>query len=134
MDGVAIIRELLVADRDMLALVPEDQIVGGVLPAETPLDALAINRVSSIDRNILTPGATRHVTERIQVTGFAADYPRLRAIIRAAKTACADFIGSAAGALNVTVHTDSAGPDFMDEQASTHMGSQDFIVGFTEAR
>jgi hypothetical protein len=32
------------------------------------------------------------------------------------------------------VHTDAAGPDFMDEQASIHMGSQDFIVGFTEAR
>lgn len=134
MDGVAIIRELLVADSNLIALVPEEQIIAGVLPAGTPLDAIAITRVSSVDRNILAPGADRHVTERIQVTGMAATYPRLRALIRTAKKACADFIGSAAGVTNVTVHTDAAGPDFMDEQASIHMGSQDFIVGFTEAR
>lgn len=134
MDGVAIIRELLVANTGMVALVPGDQIIGGVLPANTPLDAIAITDVSEVDRNILSPGATRHVTERVQVTGFAATYPQLKALLRAAKKACADFIGSAAGVDDVTVHTAEKGPYFMNEQASIHMRSQDFIVGFTEAR
>src|SRR5258705_13515570 len=103
MDGTAVIRALLVANADMLALVPEDQIIGGVLPAETPLDAIAITDISEVDRNVLSPGTTRHVTERIQVTGFAATYPQLKALLRAAKKACADFIGSAAGLVAGTV-------------------------------
>lgn len=134
MDGVAIIHELLVHDVVVKGLVPEDRIVGGVLPQETGLDAISITRISAVDRNILAPGAERHVTERVQVTVLAADYPRLKTALRAVKAACADFIGSAADLESVTVHTDAAGPDFMDEQASIHMGSQDFIVGFTEAR
>jgi hypothetical protein len=136
MDGVAIIRELLVDDAAVLALVDgdEERIVGGVLPADTQLDAIAITDVSTKDRNVLAPGASRHVTDRIEVTGFAATYPQLKALMRAVKRACADFIGSAAGLNGVTVHTDVQGPYFMNEQASLHMRSQDFIVGFTEAR
>lgn len=134
MDGCAIILQLLRGDVNVIALVPEDRIMGGVLPAGTDLDAIAINCVSSIDRNILAPGANRHVKERVEVTAKAADYPRLQAVLRAIKTACADFIGSAADLTNVTVHTAGAGPYFLDEQASIHMGSRDFIVGFTEAR
>lgn len=134
MDGVAVIRELLVGNAALLALVPDEQIVGGVLPANTPLNAIAINTVSTVDRNILAPRATRHVRERIRVTYVAADYPALKAVRRTAKRACADFIGSAAGLEAVTVQTDGAGPDFMDEQASLHMSTQDFMVAFTEVR
>jgi hypothetical protein len=134
MDGAAIIRELLVADSDMTTIVPEEQIISGVLPANTPLDAIAITDVSEVDRNVLAPGATRRVTERVQVTAFGGTYPRMKAALQAAKKACADFIGSAAGLDDVTVHTDAKGPYFMNEQASIHMRSQDFIVGYTQAR
>jgi hypothetical protein len=133
-EGVAIVRALLVADTALVELAPPPQVVAGVLPLNTPLPALAITRVSSVDRNIPAPGATRHVDERVQVTAFAANYPGLRALLDAVKAAVADFIGTAAGLDDVTVHTDSGGPDFMDEQASIHMGSVDFSVGYTESR
>ena len=133
-DGVAVIRALLVANADLVAIAPAARIVGGALPLNTTLPALAITRVSSVDRNIPSPGATRHVDERVQVTGFAASYPALRALLAAVKKAAADYIGDIAGLTAVTVHTDLAGPDFMDEQASIHMGSLDFAVGYTETR
>jgi hypothetical protein len=74
------------------------------------------------------------VVERVQATAMAATYPELKAILRAAKAAAADFVGDVAGLSGVTVHTDAAGPDFQDEQSSIHMGSQDFIVGYSELR
>lgn len=134
MDGIAVMAELLTADAGVLALVPEERIGSGVLPIGTELDAISITRVSSIDRNIVSPGAERHVTERVQVTALAATYPRQKAILRAVKAAAADFVGEIAGLENVTVHTESAGPDFMDDQASIYLGSQDFFVGFSEPR
>lgn len=133
-DGVSILLSLLLADGALTAMVPPAQIVAGVLGLDTALDAIAVTRVSAVDGNISSPGATRHVTERVQVTVLAATYPRLKAVLRAVKTAAADRIGTIAGAANVTVHTDPAGPDFMDDQASIHMGSQDFIVGYSEVR
>ena len=38
------------------------------------------------------------------------------------------------GLTDVTVHTDSAGPDFLDEETGIHMQTQDFRVSFNEAR
>ena len=38
------------------------------------------------------------------------------------------------GLFDVTVHTDSAGPDFLDEETGIHMQTQDFRVSFNEAR
>jgi hypothetical protein len=134
MDGVAIIRALLTGDDDMLALVPDDRIAAGALPLDTPLDAISIEMVSTVDRNIIAPGVNRRVMERIQVTGMASTYPRMKGLLRTAKKVAADYVGSIAGVDNVTVHTASGGPEFMDHDASIYMGSQDFLVGFTEVR
>lgn len=136
MDGVAVMRELLIGNADLLTLVDgaADRIVAGILAPGTDLDALAIERISAVDRNIMAPGANRRVTERVQVTALAKTYPGQKALLKAVKRAAADFVGSAAGLTDVTVHTDAAGPDFMDEQSSIYMGSQDFIVGYTEPR
>lgn len=134
MDGVAILRAILVADNALTTLVPKERISAGVLGLGTELDAISITRVSGVDLNMPSPGPDRHVTERVQATALAATYPKLRSILKAIKAAAADHVGAIAGAADVTVHTDVAGPDFMDDQASIHMGSQDFIVGFTEPR
>lgn len=132
MDGIAVIRNLLVGNADLIALVPADRVVAGTLPTGVALPAIAVTRVSMVDTNIVAPGATRHVDERVQVTVLAKNYPTLRNILRKTKAAAADKIGDLAGLTNVTVRTDGAGPDFMDEQASIHMGEQDFLVGYTE--
>ena len=134
MNGVIAVRSLLVADTGVTALVPVAQIVAGALPQGSGLPAISLMSVSSTDRNVPAPGPKRRVTERVQVTVLAASYPAAKAIIRAVRAAAADRMPAIDGLTDVTVHTDSAGPDFLDEETGIHMQTQDFRVSFNEAR
>lgn len=132
MDGVAAIRLLLTNDGAVTALVPASRISAGDLPQGVTLPAISIDHISGVDRNIPAPGATRHVTERVQVTSFAATYPALKTLQRAIKAACADTMPTVSGISAVVVHTDGQGPDFRDESNSIRMGTQDFRVSYTQ--
>ena len=134
MNGVIAVRSLLVADIGLTALVPLSRIAAGMLPQGTDLPAISLMSVSSIDRNVQAPGAKRRVTERVQVNVLARTYPEVKAIITAARQAAADRMPTIDGLFDVTVHTDSAGPDFLDEETGIHMQTQDFRVSFNEAR
>jgi len=133
MNGVVAVRALLAAHAPLTSLVPVAQIVAGVVPQGSALPALSLMSVSSTDRNIIKAGAVRRVTERVQVTVLAATYPAAKAILKAVRQAAADCTPTIAGITQVTVHTDSAGPDFLDAQAGIHMQTQDFRVSFNEA-
>lgn len=133
-DGVAAVRQLLVANAPLLALVPAARIQAGVLPIGTALPAISIASVSKNDRNIPSPGANRHVSERVQVTAMASTYPSQKQVLAAVKKAAADKLPTVAGLIGVTVHTEVAGPDFMDADASIYIGTQDLRVTYSEAR
>jgi hypothetical protein len=105
-----------------------------MLAQGTDLPAISLISVSSVDRNVPAPGAKRRVTERVQVTVLARTYPEVKAIIAAVRQAAADQMPNIDGLFDVTVHTDSAGPDFLDEETGIHMQTQDFRVSFNEAR
>lgn len=134
MNGVAVIRQLLVSDDDLISIVPVTRISAGVLPSGIDLPAISIMSVSTTDRNIPNPGAQRHVVERVQVTVMAADYPELKAVMAQVKRAGADRMPTVAGISAVTVHTDGMGPDFMNETASIYMQPLDFRVTYSETR
>jgi hypothetical protein len=134
MNGVIAVRTLLVTDTGMTALVPEARIAAGMLPQGTDLPAISLMSVSSVDRNISAPGPKRRVTERVQVTVLAATYRQVKAILAAVRRAAADQMPTIDGLFDLTVHTDTAGPDFLDEETGIHMQSQDLRVSFNEAR
>ena len=134
MNGVIAVRSLLVADTGVTSLVPVARIAAGMLAQGTDLPAISLMSVSSVDRNVPAPGAKRRVTERVQVTVVARTYPEVKAIIAAVRQAAADQMPTINGLTDVTVHTDSAGPDFLDEETGIHMQTQDFRVSFNEAR
>ena len=134
MNGVIAVRSLLVADTRVTALVPFARIAAGMLPQGTDLPAISLMSVSSVDRNVPAPGSKRRVTERVQVTVLARTYPEVKAILAAVRTAAADQMPAIDGLTEVIVHTDSAGPDFLDEETGIHMQTQDFRVSFNEAR
>lgn len=134
MNGVIAVRSVLVADTGVTALVPIARIAAGMLPQGTDLPAISLMSVSSVDRNVPAPGAKRRVTERVQVTVLARTYPEVKAILAAVRNAAADQMPAIDGLTEVTVHTDSAGPDFLDEETGIHMQTQDFRVSFNEAR
>lgn len=133
MNGVAAVCSLLAADAAMLALVPVKRMASGVLPTGTALPALSIMQVSSVDVNIPAPGAKRRVIDRVQVTAHASTYTELRATLAAAKAACADTFPTVAGISEVSILSDGAGPDYMDEEAKFYLGSQDFLVTYNQA-
>ena len=134
MNGVIAVRSLLVADARVTALVSVARIAAGMLPQGTDLPAISLMSVSSVDRNIPAPGPKRRVTERVQVTVLARTYPETRAILAAVRKAAADQMPVIDGLFDVTVHTDFAGPDFLDEDTGIHMQTQDLRVSFNEAR
>lgn len=134
MNGVITVRSLLVGDARLTSLVPVARIAAGMLPQGTDLPAISLMSVSSVDRNVPAPGAKRRVTERVQVTVLARTYPEVKAIIANVRQAAADQMPNIDGLFDVTVHTDSAGPDFLDEETGIHMQTQDFRVSFNEAR
>lgn len=134
MNGVIAVRSLLVADTGVTSLVPVARIAAGMLAQGTDLPAISLISVSSVDRNVPAPGPNRRVTERVQVTVLARTYPETKAILAAARKAAADRMPAIDGLTDVTVHTDSAGPDFLDEETGIHMQTQDFRVSFNEAR
>lgn len=132
--GTTIVRQLLANDGPLTALVPAARIMAGVLPQGTALPAVSITCVSKVDRNLPNPGVYRHVRERVQATVLASTFESQEAVIAAVRKAAADKFPSVSGLVNVTVHTDSAGPDFMNEEASIYIGTQDFTVTYSEAR
>ncbi|MEN9925884.1 MAG: hypothetical protein RL268_2010 [Pseudomonadota bacterium] len=134
MNGVIAVRSLLVGDTGLTALVLPERIAAGTLPQGTALPAVALMSIGSVDRNILVPGPKRRVSERVQVTVLARAYPEAKAIIAAVRAAAADRMPAIEGLSDVTVQTDSAGPDFLDEETGIHMQTQDFRVSFNEAR
>ena len=134
MNGVIAVRLLLVGDTGVTALVPTARIAAGMLPQGTDLPAISLMSVSSVDRNIPAPGPKRRVTERVQVTVLARTYPEAKTLIAAIRAAAADQMPTVDGLFDVTVHTDSAGPDFLDEETGIHMQTQDLRVSFNEAR
>jgi len=134
MNGVIVVRSLLMGEARVTALVPEARIAAGMLPHGTDLPAISLMSVSSVDRNIPTPGPKRRVTERVQLTVLAASYRQVKAILAAVRSAATDHMPTIDGLFDVTVHTDSVGPDFLDEETGIHMQSQDLRVSFNEAR
>ena len=134
MNGVIAVRSLLVGDLRVTALVTPERIAAGALPQGTVLPAIALTSIGSVDRNVSSPGPKRRVSERVQVTVLARTYPEAKTIIAAVRAAAADRMPQIDGLSDVTVHTDSAGPDFLDEETGIHMQTQDFRVSFNEAR
>jgi len=132
MDGVVVVRLLLSQSLTLTGLIPGDRIRAGVLPQGVILPAISITSVSKTDLNIPSPADRRFVTERVQVSVLAKSYPEQKAVLRAVRTAAADKLyPEVVGVSGITVHTASAGPDFMLED-SIYTGSQDFMVRYNE--
>lgn len=135
MDAVTAMRAVLVADASLISLVPAVRIQAGVMPQGTPLPAVILQSISRQDNNIPAPGITRFVWERVQVTVLAANYPQQKAVLAAVRRAAADVLYPAVpGISGVTIHTDGAGPDMSNDDASIFIGSQDFRVKYQEER
>lgn len=135
MNGIVALRAVLIADATLTALVPAERIAAGILPLNTAAPFIQLTSISVNDLNIPSPGLTRFVTERVQVSVIAANDDSLRAVFAAMKSAAADQINPVvSGISGVTIHTAGAGPDIVSEEASLYQKNLDFMVRYTETR
>ncbi len=131
MSGVDVIGALLLADRAITALVPEEQIKAGMLPEGSPPTGIVLKRISRpLHVQPLSAGAMRRFRERVQVTVQAPNYELQDRLVDLVTSACSDRIGDIGGVTAVSVLYAGTGPDFMDEDATLFMGSVDFFVSF----
>ena len=132
MSGVSVIGELLNGYAPLTGIIPVARIKAGDLPQGVELPALAVTSVSVVDTNMLSTGEKRRIRERVRVTVLAPNYRNKTAIMRLVKLACADKRGNFADMTDVSVLTDGAGPDFMSDDATIWMSTQDFSVSGNE--
>lgn len=133
MSGVNILYSILSIDAGVLALVPIARIKGGTLPEGIAIPAIAISKVSGVDRNIPNAAGTVFVTDRVQVSVLATTYTEQQNVIKAVRKACRDKSGAFGGFVGVSVVTDLEGPDDIFGQGTgIYTQSQDFKVTYTE--
>ena len=128
-EGVDIIGALLLADAELLALVPASRIKAGALPDNIQLPALLVRCTSGVERQTLKRGPVTHTVDRVSVAVRANSYREQRAVIARVKTVCAGRTGSVGGGQGVSILTAGKGPD-MRGPGDSYEQTQDFRVGY----
>jgi hypothetical protein len=132
MSGVLIVHALLEADDDLVEAVPSTRIYDEEVPQGTALPALALLTISGTNQRRLARGASRRVSERVQVTLLANDAEERLDIMPMIRSAGSERVGAIAGFSGVSVEHAGRGPDFIDAD-ERRVGSIDFMVSWNEA-
>lgn len=132
MDGVAVMRALLLAHSPIAALVG-DNVVAGTIPADTTLPAVGVKEISRFGMGtVANAGATTLVTARIQVTATSGNYPQMKAVLAATKLGAGTFTGMTAGVYVCSVLEDGVGPELTDDAPGLNEQSRDYKVTYRE--
>lgn len=129
MTGADIVGALLHAHKPLTDVVPVERIKGGRLAPGTPLPALLVRTISSVERQRLRRGGTVRTNDRVSVTVRAASWDEQIRVLDLVVAACADRTGSLVGATNYAVLTAGRGPD-MDGPGDSFEQAQDFRASF----
>lgn len=132
MDGVEVMRALLLAHAPLAALVG-DNVVAGTIPAAAALPVVGVKEVGRTEMETVgQAGTTNLVTTRIQVTAYAGGYPAMKDVLAATKLGAGTFTGMVAGIYVCSVLRDGVGPDLSDDAPGLYEQSRDFKVTYRE--
>jgi hypothetical protein len=129
---VHVTRYLLANNAGVLAVVPADRIMAGILPQGIALPALAVTHVSTLRKNFVEETTVDWCTSRVQVTGMASTYPALKALMALVRAALPRSRGTVDGVAVDAIVSDIEGPDFRDDAEGIYMQSHDFVLTFNE--
>ena len=133
MSSVKVIRALLVANSNLVAVVPSTRIIAGVLPQSTVVPALCVTEISTLELPNIDAQATKSlVSARVQVTIFSSNYATQKQVLDLVRKACNYERGNIASTEVVSVQRLHNGPDFHDLETGLFMQSIDFKVIFNE--
>jgi hypothetical protein len=131
MDGVAVVRALLLAHAPMTDLAG-DQIFAGDAPVEAA-PAVGIKEIGRVEQETVARSApTTLVTARIQVTVYAKSYPQQKAMLKAARLGAGVHTRVIAGVTVRSVLRDAVGPDLSSPEVGLFEQSRDFKVAYLE--
>jgi hypothetical protein len=132
MSAIKVIRALLLADADVVAIVGQ-RVFAGIVPQGSALPLLQLREVSRVER--LTTGLTEStvlVTARVQVTALTKTYGSQKALLQAARLGAGAHTGVIAGVPVRAITRELFGPDMSDLETEIYEQSRDFKVIFTE--
>jgi hypothetical protein len=131
MSGVAICRTLLSANTALLAVVPANKIMAGVIPLNTVLPAISVASISGVSHNnVAMDNAPKMVTERVQVTVMSKTYPQQKQLLALVKAAIPNTYAIVSGFQCYSIVDDIEGPDIQDVDLIIYFQSADFNVRF----
>ena len=134
MSGVIAIRYLLANNVALTAVVPATKIMAGVIPIATVLPAIAVNHISTVERNtVAMTSAKVMATERVQVTVQTKSYSEQKSILELVRKACANRRASINSIAVDSILPEGAGPDLRDDDLGIFLQSRDFFVKFIES-
>jgi hypothetical protein len=131
-DGSDIIGALLLADADLLAVVPAARIKAGALPENVGLPALLVTCTSAVERTPLVRGASTRTVDRISVTVRAASHAERKAVMGLVTACCAGKTGNIGGGTRVAIRPAGRGPDLRGP-GNTFDRTADFRVSYDAA-
>lgn len=133
MNGVDILRALLMADADVVAAV-NGQIMAGTIPVNTVLPAIKISQISA--NRHPTISQTREnslITARIQVGVKAKSYAQMADLIFLARLGRSSYSNmQVAGMLVNSVLQAGISPEFIQDDIGLFEQSRDFMVTYQE--
>lgn len=130
MDGVAVMRALLIGEESLIAFIPATNIRAGTVPADL-FPAIGIREVSRNETDTVSRDQANVMVEaRIQITVYTEDYISLKQILLAARLSPGVHTGVIAGATVRSVLRESVGPDLSDDEAGIFEQSRDFKVTY----
>ncbi len=132
MTGADIIGALLRDYPPLVEIVPVERIKGGRLPLGTPLPAILVKTISSVERQALIRGPSVPTTDRVQVTVRAASWDEQITIVDLVVDACADRTGAMDDTDAYAVLSAGRGPD-IEGPGDSYEQSQDFRVSFAKS-
>jgi hypothetical protein len=133
MSGVAIMRELLANDTKVLALVPGDRIVSGLLKPGATLPALTSHQIGDTEEGTMARNTSRKMMrERVQVTVLAKDWVTMKTIIKAAALGSGVYTGEVKGFHVCSVLPLGANGEIPPGEDGIYEQSRDFMVTFWE--
>ena len=105
-----------------------------MIPIATVLPAVAVNHISTIERNTVAMNTAKVMaTERVQVTVQTKSYAEQKSILELVRKACANRRATINSIVVDSILPEGAGPDLRDDDLGVFLQSRDFIVKFIES-
>lgn len=131
MSGVAIIRNLLVANANLTAVVSANNIIAGTLPLNITVPAISIEDISGVPRrNMGMVSNTYLFTDRVRIDVKAGTYPQKKSVLELVRLALPNRRGAVGNYTVDSVLPDSKGPDRDDPEIGLYFQYRDYIVKY----